>query len=100
MRVRMPYDESEEETEKYVEPKQQVKIMSRGERTGMIMAVSVLLYALLAKDLPVAFFSLSFLFFEIRPLTILLGKKAAPTASNFLQGFSIALFFGAILLLL
>jgi len=100
MRCRMPYDEMEEETKKYIEPKQQVTTISRGERTGMVIAASVLFYALIAKDLPVAFFSLSFLLFEIRPLTVLLGGKAASMASNFLQGFSIALFFGAILLLL
>ena len=101
MRCRMPYDQMEEdETKKYIEPKQQVTTISRGERTGMVIAASVLFYALIAKDLPVAFFSLSFLLFEIRPLTVLLGGKAASMASNFLQGFSIALFFGAILLLL
>ena len=74
------------------------RIFSHGEITGMVLASVLLLYSLFAGDIPMLFFALSFLIFMGRRLTALMEERKGTALGNLLKGFSIALFFGAIVM--
>ena len=81
------------------EPEQKPKTFSRGEKTGIIIAVGALLYGLSANDLPVVFFTVSFLAFMGKALADAMGGKKGKVLAGFLQGLGIALFLGSLFLL-
>lgn len=104
MRHRLSRDERYElyaaEEEERQENQRRPLRLTRGEQAGAVLAAVILLYGLWMRDLPVVFLSAAFLLFVLRPLAEKLGKDRGQMFSNALQGFSVALFIGAVLLLI
>ena len=90
---RMPEEELEEEAAE--EPK---KLFSHSEWSILIVTFLVMLYSILEYDIPVFFFTVAVLLFLLRRMTTLMRSPHAATINNLMKGFSIGLFFGAILL--
>ena len=88
------------EDEKYHTSDTKKYRMARGELTGIFICAVVFLYALTERDIPVMFITAAFIFYELRPMTSLLGEPMGSFLSNVLQSFSIVLFFGALFLLI
>ena len=84
--------------EKNSAPKVKRKI-SHAEISGIIISVVMLGYSLFTADKPLFFLSTALLIFLLRPLIGGLFGKHNQAVQNALHGFSIALFFGAILFL-
>ncbi len=78
-----------------IEPEPKGRMFSRGQMTSMILSAALLVYALLAGDVPLAFLLCSFLIFLLRPLA---DKFVGGWLSNAMKGFAVALGMGAILL--
>lgn len=72
---------------------------SRGELSGLVLAIAIFFYGLVTQDVPVVFLALSFILFELRPLAEHFAGVYGKTISSFLWGFSLALFFSAVVLL-
>ncbi|MBR2215949.1 MAG: hypothetical protein IJ849_09355 [Selenomonadaceae bacterium] len=70
--------------------------MSRGETSGVVLSALIFLYAIFTADIPLAFVTVSYLLFELRRFTHLLGEPWGNFMKNLLGGFSVALFVGAI----
>lgn len=87
------------ETEEKEQTEERPKTFSKGEKTGMLIAAGTLLYGLFANDLPVVFFTASFLSFMGRSLAETAGGAKGAALSNFLKGLGIALLLGAFFLL-
>ncbi len=94
MQRRFSKDEIEVE-----EPESVKNVLSKGEKTGMLIAAGVLLYGLFADDLPVFFFAASFLSFMGRSMVEAAGGDKGVVLSHFLKGLGIALLLGALFLL-
>ena len=73
---------------------------SRAERSGLLLSVVCLAYGLYVRDIPVLFVAVAFLSYELSHLSYFLGEKWGKFCENMLKSFSIALFVGAIILLL
>ena len=84
------FDESEE-------PKNE-KLLTRGATTGCMLTTVFALYGAVIRDIPLLFFCLSFLSFVLRPLVEKFAGGFGKALSNAMQGFSMALLAGAILL--
>ena len=72
--------------------------MTKGEKSSMVLAVGILVYALVVSDLPVLFFAVSFLIFMLCPLAETFGGRYGKSLRGFLQGFALVLFLGALFL--
>ena len=79
-------------------PKVKRKI-SHAEASGIVISVVMLGYSLITEDKPLFFLATALLIFLLRPLIGGLFGKHNQAVQNALHGFSIALFFGAILFL-
>ena len=73
---------------------------SRGELTGMGLAICLLGYGLFQQDIPVVFLMSSFLFFEGHAFLAKSRNPRLKNISNILKGMSAALFAGAVIMLL
>ena len=91
-------DDDVEDVEKTSEPKVKRKI-SHAEISGIIISVVMLGYSLITEDKPLFFLATALLIFLLRPLIGSLFGEHNQAVQNALHGFSIALFFGAILFL-
>ena len=91
-------DDEADTDEKKSAPKVKRKI-SHAEISGIIISVVMLGYSLFTEDKPLFFLSTALLIFLLRPLIGGLFGKHNQAVQNALHGFSIALFFGAILFL-
>lgn len=76
-----------------------IKKISRAERSGMLISAVVFAYGVMTRDVPIIYVSVAFLIYELSALTQLLGEKSGRFWGNLLRSFSIALFFGAIVLM-
>ena len=77
--------------------KQQPKAgFSHGEKAGLVLFAGMLCWGLSNGDLPMVFFGLAFIIYELRFFAKLLGPGLGSTLSNLMQGFSIALAVGAL----
>jgi hypothetical protein len=72
----------------------------RMRRTCYIIAIGSLVYALWNKDIPVVFFSVSFLLIEAAVMLDALQNKRVSGVSRFLRAFGITLLVGSVLLLI
>ncbi len=78
-----------------IEPEREGPMFSRGQKTGMLLSMALLAYALVSGDVPLTFLLLSFLVYLFRPLA---EKFVGPWLSNAMQGFAMALGMGAVVL--
>ena len=78
-----------------IEPEAEGPMFSRGQKTGMMLSAALLVYALVSGDVPLAFLTLSFLMFLLRPLA---EKMVGPWLGNVMKGFAMALGMGAVVL--
>lgn len=72
---------------------------SRGELAGLMLAGALLLYSLTQADIPAVFLTASFILFEMRLPARALGDTVGRSLAGVLQGLSLSLFFGAVLML-
>lgn len=75
-------------------------LFSRGEITGIVLSSVLLIYSLALLDIPILLFSAAFLLQVPRKFAARAQRPWGHELSNLLKGFSISLFFGALLLLL
>ena len=80
-------------------PLKKPRYFSRTMLTGMLLSIILLCYGIGHRDMPVIFLAASFIIGAARSLTNFLPKKVGQSLSNLMFGFSIALFFGAILMI-
>jgi hypothetical protein len=73
--------------------------LTRGEMTGIILAAAVLLYGVIAADVPVVFLAVSFLGFMSCRFFTYNGRPWGRFVGNVLQWFSLVLLAGAFILL-
>ncbi|MBQ9364720.1 MAG: hypothetical protein IJT82_02985 [Schwartzia sp.] len=83
------------ELEQEAAPKNDGKF-SRPQKASMTLSMVLLLYAIIARDLPLAFLLISFLVFMLRPLA---EKHVGASLSNAMKGFSVSLGIGAIVMI-
>lgn len=69
----------------------------RGELLAIAIAAVIFIYECFVQDLPLLFIALSFIAFELRPLTKMFLGSYGEFASNILKGFSLALFIGTLI---
>ena len=74
------------------------RYFSRTMITGLLLAIILFCYGQIKGDLPIVFLATAFILGGSRPLTNFLPPKIGHNLSNILFGFSVALFFGAILM--
>ncbi len=79
-------------------PVKRPRYFSRTMITGLLLAVVLFCYGQVKDDLPIVFLATAFILGGSRPLTDLLPPQIGRHLSNILFGFSIALFFGAIVM--
>ena len=79
-------------------PIKKPRYFSRTMITGGLLSVILFCYGLNNGDLPIVFLALAFFAGSSRSLTAFLPGAAAQIISNVLFGFSVALFFGAIVM--
>ena len=75
------------------------RIFTRGELTGIALASVFLLYSLFRQDIPMLLFSVAILLHALRKIASRSRHPRRHDLSNLLKGFSMSLFFGALLLL-
>lgn len=80
--------------------KEPERIFSRGEQTGIVLAAVIFAYGWTEGDLPLIFFCLSFLIFELRKIVARYSRSHGNSIANAMQGFSLALILGALALVL
>ena len=80
--------------------KEPERIFSRGEQTGIILSSLIFAYGWTEGDLPLIFFCLSFLIFELRKIVARYSRTYGRSIANAMQGFSFALILGALALVL
>ncbi len=80
--------------------KQEERIFSRGEQTGIVLASVIFAYGWTEGDLSLIFFCLSFLMFELRKIVARFSRTYGKSIANAMQGFSIALVLGALAMVL
>ena len=105
MRRNYYFDTDEEERQTFsthrlnmhpnIETEKNGPMFTRGQKTSMVLAIALLVYAIFSSDVPLAFLLLSFLTYLFRPLA---EKLVGPWLSNTMKGFSIALGMGAMVL--
>lgn len=79
------------------EPKAPVKgKYSHGEKAGLVLFAAMLCWGMYNGDLPMVFFGLAFIIYELRPLAEALLPGPGKALSNVMQGFSLALAVGAL----
>ena len=101
MRMTMHFQEQQERDETGIPTAKQGKqLFTRGELTGMGMALCLLVYGLFQQDIPLVFLTSSFLVFEAHSFFAQSGSPQGKNISNLLKGFSIALFAGSLIILL
>ena len=81
------------------EPKKKDTTFTNGEKAGMALSIVLFLYGVVDRDVPLCFFTGSFLIYEMH----VVAKKARGNnewfLSNLLKGMSIAMFFGSIVMI-
>lgn len=87
MRARMPWEDP---------PKKKIKLSTGGEKAAMILCMAMLLFAASDGDIPLLFFSLAFLIYEVHSLLERLNGDSPHPLSNFCKGLSLAMFFGSL----
>jgi len=101
MGMTMHFQEQQERDETGIPTaKQEKRLFTRGELTGMGMALCLLVYGLFQQDIPLVFLTSSFLVFEAHSFFAQSGSPQGKNISNLLKGFSIALFAGSLIILL
>lgn len=80
------------------EKKKESPLFSNGEKAGMALCLAMLIFALSDGDVPLIFFSLSFLVYEGHNLVSKVGGERFHALASFLLGLGLALFAGSILL--
>ncbi len=80
--------------------KEPERIFSRGEQTGIVLSSLIFAYGWTEGDLPLIFFCLSFLIFELRKIVTRYSRTYGKSIANAMQGFSFALILGALALVL
>ena len=80
--------------------KEPERIFSRGEQTGIVLAAVIFAYGWTEGDISLVFFCLSFLIFEIRKIVEHFPLRYGKSIANAMQGFSIALILGALVMVL
>ena len=80
--------------------KEPERIFSRGEQTGIVLTALIFAYGWTEDDLSLIFFCLSFLIFELRKIAAHFSKTYGKSIANAMQGFSIALVIGALVMVL
>ena len=78
------------------EKKKQPSFFTSGEKAGMALCLAMLLFAISAGDVPLAFLSLSFLVYEGSNVVGKAGGERFHALASFLLGLGIALFAGSI----
>lgn len=76
--------------------KKKERLFSHGEKAGIALCLAMLLFALSDWDLPLAFFSLSFIIYEAYNVVNKLGGTRMHALASFLLGLCIAFFVGSI----
>ena len=71
---------------------------ARGELLAIALAAVILIYEWVVDDTSMIFVCVSFLIYEMRPLSLLFLGPAGPAAANVMKGFSLAVFLGAVLI--
>ena len=79
---------------------QDPKKITRGELSALLLAVVASCYGFVMDDLPLMFAALSLVIFFMKPLAYHLLESRAHALANVMQGFSIAIFLGAIVMVL
>ena len=77
------------------EPEKAGPMFSRGQLVSMMLATVLLVYSLVEGDVPLMFLLLSFLIYRLRPLA---EKFIGRWLANAMQGFSVALGMGALVM--
>lgn len=80
------------------EKEKKVQLFSNGEKAGMALCLAMLLFAISQWDVPLVFFSASFLIYEGYNVADKVGGERLHFLASLLRGLSLALFFGSILL--
>ncbi len=70
---------------------------THGEKAGLVLFAGMLCWGLYNGDMPMFFFGLAFIIYELRPLAEALLPKRGKTLGNVMQGFSLALAIGALI---
>ena len=91
MRSKIPIEENNNK----VEP-----AFSNGEKAGMALSLVLFLFGLSDCDLPLCFFTASFLIYEFHVVLKLARGNQDWFMSNLLKGMSIAMFIGSIMMVL
>ena len=97
--MREKIDESLEDKKSSVEETEIRRKLTRAETAGAVLSTVMLMYSLATYDKPLFFLAMSVLSHTLRPLIGALFGKHNRAVQNALHGFSIALFFGALLFL-
>lgn len=80
------------------EKKKQPPLFTNGEKAGMALCLAMLLFAVSAGDVPLIFFTLSFLVYEAYNVVTKAGGERFHVLASFLLGLCIALFAGSIVM--
>ena len=76
--------------------RENLRKITRGEFSGLLLAIVALCYGYAVDDLPLMFASISLIVFFARPLAYHFMAERGRSIANAMQGFSIALFLGAL----
>lgn len=87
MRARMPWDDP---------PQKKIKLFTSGEKAAMVLCLAMLLFAASDGDVPLMFFSMAFLVYEVHSVVEKLNGNTPCFVSNFCKGLSLAMFFGSL----
>lgn len=82
------------------EKKKQPPLFTNGEKAGMALCLAMLLFAVSDGDVPLVFFTLSFLVYEAHNVAVRAGEGRFHSLASFLLGLCIALFAGSLVMAL
>ncbi|MGN0941225.1 MAG: hypothetical protein ACI4OA_05935 [Selenomonadaceae bacterium] len=77
-------------------PKKRDRLFTHPQKASMMLAVFLLIYALVAWDLPLFFLLVSFLMFMLRPLV---AKYLSESLANVMKGFSVSVGIGSFIMM-
>lgn len=78
--------------------KKKIQLFSHGEKAGMVLCLAMVLFSLVHGDIPLFFFSSSFIVYEVQSALNKIDKERFHACCSFLWGLCLALFAGSILM--
>ncbi len=76
--------------------KKKLQLFSHGEKAGMMLCLAMMLFALVHGDMPLFFFSSSFIVYEVQSALNKIDSQRFHAHCSFLWGLCLALFIGSL----